>query len=100
MGSAPRFSGERTNNQLQKYYTTIFCGCQHPIFIILYFRFVITDCQGWYLLPALLIYKLATVNNSDAGLNEKRLCLDIKVDTSVATRVVNTEIIRAGARSV
>ena len=27
-GSAPRFSGERTNNQLQGHYTTIYSGCQ------------------------------------------------------------------------
>ena len=38
VGSAPRFSGERTNNQLQGYYNTIYCGCQQVIFCMLYFR--------------------------------------------------------------
>ena len=50
MGSAPRFSGERTNNQLQGHYSTIYCVCQQLIFIILYFYFVKAERQGLHLL--------------------------------------------------
>ena len=35
-GSAPRFSGERTNNQLQGHYITIYCGCQSLLRCILH----------------------------------------------------------------
>lgn len=48
-GSAPRFSGERTNNQLQDQYSTTYCVCQHLIFIILYSRFAGAQCRGYSL---------------------------------------------------
>lgn len=48
-GSAPRFSGERTNNQLQDQYSTTYCVRQHLIFIILYFRFAGAQCRGYSL---------------------------------------------------